>query len=144
MDICEPYRKHLLFYCIYGALHSNGSYPIVAWVFIAAGICLLSRCLEMGLHVKIRRLCNVFTTANNRILTRLGIDHVHMYSTLTHETNWILFLNYKFSLSIYDINNRRFVGLEVWNRKVGFMSSLGKTSCHHRLLRISVIRFWIF
>jgi hypothetical protein len=34
-------------------LHSNGSYPIVACVFVAAGMCLPSRCLEMGLHVTI-------------------------------------------------------------------------------------------
>jgi hypothetical protein len=35
-------------------LHSNGSYSVVACVFVAAGMCLLSRCLAM--HV-----CSVFT-----------------------------------------------------------------------------------
>jgi hypothetical protein len=33
-------------------LHNNGSYPIVACVFVAAGMCLPSRCLTMGVHVK--------------------------------------------------------------------------------------------
>jgi hypothetical protein len=37
-------------------LHSNGSYPIVACVFVAAGMCLPSRSLATGLHVAIRRL----------------------------------------------------------------------------------------
>jgi hypothetical protein len=38
MDICEPHRKHLFLYCcIYSALHSNGSYPIVACVSVVAG-----------------------------------------------------------------------------------------------------------
>jgi hypothetical protein len=32
-------------------LHSNGSYPIVASIFVAAGMCLPSRCQEIGLHV---------------------------------------------------------------------------------------------
>jgi hypothetical protein len=32
-------------------LHSNGSYPIVACVFVAAGMCLPSPCLTMGIHV---------------------------------------------------------------------------------------------
>jgi hypothetical protein len=37
MDICEPHRKHLFLYCcIYSALHSNGSYPIVACIFAVA------------------------------------------------------------------------------------------------------------
>jgi hypothetical protein len=35
MDICEPHRKHFFLYCIYSALHSNGSYPIVACVLRA-------------------------------------------------------------------------------------------------------------
>jgi hypothetical protein len=34
-------------------LHSNGIYSIVACVFVAAGMCLPSRCLEMGIHVTI-------------------------------------------------------------------------------------------
>jgi hypothetical protein len=33
--------------------HSSGSYPIVSWIFVAAGMCLPSRCLETGLHVRI-------------------------------------------------------------------------------------------
>jgi hypothetical protein len=36
MDIYEPHRKNF-FYCIYSALHTNGSYPIVACVFVVAG-----------------------------------------------------------------------------------------------------------
>jgi hypothetical protein len=78
MDICEPHRKHLFNYCcIYSALHSNGSYPIVACIlridiraFASAGMCLentscnafsivafayFGRCLEIGLHVTIYR-----------------------------------------------------------------------------------------
>jgi hypothetical protein len=53
-DICEPHRKHLFLYsCIYSALHSNGSYPIVAFVFVVAGMYLPRRCLAMDLHVTI-------------------------------------------------------------------------------------------
>jgi hypothetical protein len=55
MDICEPHRKHLLRHGSIVAFtapsHSNGSYPIVACVFVAAGMCLPSRCLETGVHV---------------------------------------------------------------------------------------------
>jgi hypothetical protein len=43
-------RKHS-FCCWEGLftspLHSNGSYSIVAWVFVAAGMCLPSRCLAI-------------------------------------------------------------------------------------------------
>jgi hypothetical protein len=54
MDICEPHRKHLFLYCCnYSALHSNGSYPIVAYVFVVAEMCLPSRCPAMGLHITI-------------------------------------------------------------------------------------------
>jgi hypothetical protein len=52
-------------------LHSNGSYSIVAWVFLAAGMCLPSRCLAMnvysdfiipafGHHVTIYKYFNMF------------------------------------------------------------------------------------
>jgi hypothetical protein len=37
-------------------LHSNGSYPTVTCVFIPAGMCLPSHCLEMGLHVTILKV----------------------------------------------------------------------------------------
>jgi hypothetical protein len=53
MDICEPHRKHLFLYCIYSALHSKDSYPIVACVFVASGMCLPSRCPATGLYVTI-------------------------------------------------------------------------------------------
>jgi hypothetical protein len=54
MGTYEPHRKHLFLYCFnYSALHSNGSYPIVACVFVVAGMCLLSRCPATGLHVTI-------------------------------------------------------------------------------------------
>jgi hypothetical protein len=33
--------------------HSNISYPITSCVFVAAGMCLASHCIEMGLHVTI-------------------------------------------------------------------------------------------
>jgi hypothetical protein len=46
-------RKHS-FYCWEGVLtaplHSNGSYAIVACVFVAAGLCLQSRCLAMNIY----------------------------------------------------------------------------------------------
>jgi hypothetical protein len=31
-------------------LHSNGSYSVVAYVFVAAGMCLPSRCLAMNVY----------------------------------------------------------------------------------------------
>jgi hypothetical protein len=34
-------------------LHSNGIYPIIVCVFVAAGMCLPRRSLAMGLHVTI-------------------------------------------------------------------------------------------
>jgi hypothetical protein len=47
MDICELHRKHRFLYCcIYSALHNNGSYPIVACLFVVAGICLPRRCQQ--------------------------------------------------------------------------------------------------
>jgi hypothetical protein len=33
--------------------HSNGSYPIFAYIFVSARMCLPSCCLEMGLHVTV-------------------------------------------------------------------------------------------
>jgi hypothetical protein len=54
----RPNRKHRSLYCCEGVftapLHSNGSYSIVSWVFVAAGMCLLSRCLATGLHITIQ------------------------------------------------------------------------------------------
>jgi hypothetical protein len=64
MDICEPHRKHrFLYFCIYSALHRNGNYPIVAYVFVIAycsrlylatvclpRTCLSSRCLAVSLY----------------------------------------------------------------------------------------------
>jgi hypothetical protein len=38
--------------------------------------------------------------------------------------NVISFLGYKFSVSIYDSRNQRFVGQAVCKRKVGFMSCM--------------------
>jgi hypothetical protein len=35
------HRKHLFLYCIYSALHSNGSYTIVSRLFVAACFCRL-------------------------------------------------------------------------------------------------------
>jgi hypothetical protein len=50
-----PSNGYILFlYCfIYGALHSNGSYPIVACVFFIAGTYMPSSCSATGLHVTI-------------------------------------------------------------------------------------------
>jgi hypothetical protein len=52
-DICEPHTKYLFLCCIYSALYSNGSYPVVACVFVVAGMCLPSRCPATGLYVTI-------------------------------------------------------------------------------------------
>jgi hypothetical protein len=58
-DICEPYRKHLFLYCcIYSRLHSKWNYPIVACVFVVAGMCLPSRCPATGLHITISTMVN--------------------------------------------------------------------------------------
>jgi hypothetical protein len=54
VDVCKPHRKHLFLYCcIYSALHSNGSYSIVACLSVIAWMCLPSRCPATGLHVTI-------------------------------------------------------------------------------------------
>jgi hypothetical protein len=55
-------------------LHSNGSYLIVTCVFVAAGMCLPSRCLAVGLHVKI------FKETEKRVLCvrRLQVLHLPM------------------------------------------------------------------
>jgi hypothetical protein len=71
MDTCKPHTKLLFLYCIYSALHGNGSYRIVACVFVVAyclrlylvtgclpriclrGTFLSSRCLAMGICVTI-------------------------------------------------------------------------------------------
>jgi hypothetical protein len=60
VDICKPHRKHLFLYCcIYSALHSNGSYPIVTCIFVVVGMCLQSCCIATGLHVTIYFLHSV-------------------------------------------------------------------------------------
>jgi hypothetical protein len=60
MDICEPHRKQIFFYCcIYSALHYNGSYPNVACIFFAADKCLPSRCPSTGLQVTIYTKLNL-------------------------------------------------------------------------------------
>jgi hypothetical protein len=50
-------RKHCFLYCCEGVftapLHNNGSYSIVAFIFVATGICLPSRCLAMFIHVTV-------------------------------------------------------------------------------------------
>jgi hypothetical protein len=50
----RTHRNHI--HCIYSVLHSNGSYSIVDWIFVDAGMCLPSRYLEMGLHVTLLHL----------------------------------------------------------------------------------------
>jgi hypothetical protein len=51
--ISEPHRKHLFLYCICSVLHNSWGYLIVAYVFVAAGMCLPSPCPAAGLHVTI-------------------------------------------------------------------------------------------
>jgi hypothetical protein len=52
--------------------HSNGSYPIVACVFVAAGMCLPSRRLQMGLHVTISNRGNIWRRICFRGVDSLG------------------------------------------------------------------------
>jgi hypothetical protein len=74
----QVYQPH---YCWEGvftvALHSNGSYSIVALAFVAAGMCLPSRCLTMniysdftipafGHHIKILNWCKKVSGMNGR------------------------------------------------------------------------------
>jgi hypothetical protein len=62
MDTWEPHRKHRFLYCyIYSVLHRNGSYPIVACLFVVAYCCrlyLATVCLP-----RICLLGNVFIVA---------------------------------------------------------------------------------
>jgi hypothetical protein len=54
MDICKSHKTHLfLFCCIYSTLNSKRSYLIVAPIFVAVKMCLLSHYLEMGLYITI-------------------------------------------------------------------------------------------
>jgi hypothetical protein len=43
---------------------------------------------------------------------------------LAHGLNLILLLDYNFMLPKYNISDTRFVGLEVYNRKIGFKELL--------------------
>jgi hypothetical protein len=72
IDICELHRKHIFIYCCtYSALHRNGNYPIVACVFVVAGMCLPSRCPATSLHVTIHfyTVYGVFHTLATLIFT---------------------------------------------------------------------------
>jgi hypothetical protein len=60
MDTCELHRKYLfLYFCIYSALHRNGSYPIVACISVVSYCCRLY--LAMGCLARICLRGNVFT-----------------------------------------------------------------------------------
>jgi hypothetical protein len=57
-------------------LHINGSYPIVSCVFVAAEMCLLTRCLAMDLRVTILKRC---------ILPTECICVFHMFLTINSD-----------------------------------------------------------
>jgi hypothetical protein len=76
-----------------------------------------TRSLAMGLHVTITWL------GQNSIL----FLNSHEASTLAHDLNRIWFLECKFTLSNYDINNTRFVRLSVRSRQVDFVSSVSNS-----------------
>jgi hypothetical protein len=77
MGIIEPRIKHLfLCCCIYTALHRKGRCPIVARIR-CAGICVPSRCLEIGPHATLLTVCSITSTSydcqhknhrNNRVI----------------------------------------------------------------------------
>jgi hypothetical protein len=87
MDICELHRKHLFLYCcIYGVLHSNGSYPIAACVFFVAGMRLPIRFPATGIHVTILIQANRFY---DELLScgLLGCIALQFRKSLTFRTN---------------------------------------------------------
>jgi hypothetical protein len=57
LTLRRTYRKHRFLYRCEGVftapLYSNGSYSIVACVFIAAGMCLPSPCISVGMYFTI-------------------------------------------------------------------------------------------
>jgi hypothetical protein len=56
-------------------VHRNGSYPIVACIFVAMGMCLPNCCQEMGLHVVIPfQPCK-----SNFILKRTGLRCMYFH-----------------------------------------------------------------
>jgi hypothetical protein len=61
-NFAEPTQKTQPLYCWEGVftapLHKNGSYFIVACIFIAAGMCLPSRCLAMNVNSDVRASCH--------------------------------------------------------------------------------------
>jgi hypothetical protein len=81
----RPRRKHSLF-CWEGvftaALHSKGSYLIVTCVFVAARMCLQSRCLATNVYSDFtipafgRHVTIFFTCIINEIPGRINYDYV--------------------------------------------------------------------
>jgi hypothetical protein len=49
------------------SLHSNGSYSIVACVFIAAGMCLPSRCLAVNVYSDFQASCHNIVHAESAV-----------------------------------------------------------------------------
>jgi hypothetical protein len=78
-DFALTTQKTQPIYCLEGVftapLHSNGSYSIVSCVFVAAGICLRSRCLAMNVY-------SDFTTlASRRHVTIFIEKRSHVWSS---------------------------------------------------------------
>jgi hypothetical protein len=59
-------------------------------------------------------------------------------SMMLHEINCILLMDYNFTLCKYDINNIKYVGLEMWKEKVYFMSS-AQSSMFYMLIIMNIM-----
>jgi hypothetical protein len=88
MDICEPHRKHHFLYCIYSALHRNGSYPIVACVFVVAYRCRLYLATGCLPRTCLRR--NMFTKSlpSNGSACHSMLNDVSSIRTIDRLTLW--------------------------------------------------------
>jgi hypothetical protein len=90
VDIWEPYRRYLFICCcICSVLHSKGSHPIVACVFVAAGMCLPTRCPATDIYVTIYLVSSRVGTAKpSRVLWSSGTLVNSVFSILYHGT-WL-------------------------------------------------------
>lgn len=89
----------------------------------------------------ITTFCNIFTVVSNtRILTSVWFIPVTCEpSTLTHELNCILLLDYKPRLPKHNIKNTRPAGLHVCDKKVGLTSYDQNSLVFTSVLLISIL-----